>query len=181
MVLMDGQPRGGALGFADSVGHTDITFRVEPVIPGQMPGWLVGDHFNEVGTLKDITQRPNIDYKRYIEAQKRGEFLLVVARDGENNMVGYVALFVQPHPHYAHIKAAVDDAHYLIPRYRGMRLGKAMIEFAYRAAANMGAKIFVGRCKASSNHGKIYEEMGFELSDLVYVRDLTDVPSNEMG
>lgn len=174
MVLMDGQPRGGTLGFADGAGHTDIVFAVEPAVHNKLPPWLIGDHFNEVGTLKDVTQRPNIDYKRYMEAQAKGEFMLVVARDSNKDVIGYVALFIQPHPHYAHILVASDDAHYLVPRFRGLRLGKAMIEYAYKEAAARGAKIFVGRVKAASNHGKIYEEMEFELQDLVYVKDLTN-------
>jgi GNAT superfamily N-acetyltransferase len=136
---------------------------------GLPPARLLADHFQEIGPHKFGRANPDVD--EYADAERKGRLVYVVAhRAGE--MVGYMALVLRPHPHHRHIKVAVDDLHYLIPSLRGLGMGKQLIEFAEREAIKRGAQIICMRCSAHQPHGHIYESMDYELTDLVYTKDL---------
>lgn len=129
-------------------------------------------HYDEVARLKAVLGRPDIDLEKYRELQRKGELALIGAYCGDA-MVGYVFVVLSQHPHYKSVKVAVDDMHYLSPEYRQGMTGKTMLEVAEARARTMGAKVFTMRCKAGSGHGILFERMGYELTDLVYVKDLT--------
>jgi GNAT superfamily N-acetyltransferase len=82
---------------------------------------------------------------------------------------------MKPHLHYSATQVAINDVHFLRREYRGLGAGKAMIAFAEGAARAAGAKLFSMRCKAApeKDHGHIFTGMGYTLTDLVYVKDLT--------
>lgn len=135
---------------------------------------MFGDHYNEVGTQKHVLRRPSPDWNFYMAEQKAGRFLLLVARNDTGDVAGYVTMFVRRHPHYDTI-IANNDLTYLMPQYRSMGNGKAMIKEAERIATEMGASLFFWRTKkGKSEHGYIFESLGHELTELVYTKDLTD-------
>jgi GNAT superfamily N-acetyltransferase len=172
---MDGHPRGRAQ--PDQGGARDIlTFDIERLSRYSIPPALLEAHYKELAPLQHINKlKP--DWEAYSHMQQLGDLLFVTARITTRpcHMVGYMVLVVRPHLHYGDVLVAIDDIHYLAPEYRGAGWGKKLIEFAEQAAANMGAKIFSVRCKAKSNHGYIFESLGYELTDLVYIKDLTNV------
>lgn len=139
----------------------------------QPPAWMLHDHYVENAPLKD-TLKLDPDWSRYFEAQEKGEFLWVTARQA-GSIVGYMAVFLHPHPHYKGTIVAVDDVHYLMPVHRGNGNGKALIAFAEKAAFERGARVFSMRTKAEQSHGPLFEKLGYRLVDLVYVKELTDV------
>lgn len=136
-------------------------------------------HYEEVtrAPLKNVLK---IDpwWAEYLEIQDSGELVLVAAWDATvavpAPLVGYIILIVRPHLHYSGVTVAVNDLHYLYPEYRGAGWGKKMIEFAEDCAKKKGAKLFSMRTKAALSHGHIFEAMGYHLTDLVYVKDLTN-------
>jgi GNAT superfamily N-acetyltransferase len=154
----------------------EITLAVETLTPSTIPAWMLADHYAENAMFKDALKLAP-DWDTYIKAQSKGEFIFVSARevDGPKEIVGYVALFLRPHPHYRQTIVAVDDVHYLMPAYRGAGLGKIMLAFAEGAAKERGATIFSMRTKAGQDHGYIFTDMGYVLTDLVYVKDLRNV------
>jgi GNAT superfamily N-acetyltransferase len=149
----------------------DIRFAVEQLSQNLIPGWMLLDHYDENAPIKRVFKQ-DLDWSKYMEAQDKGEFFLVTARIGLGKMVGYMAMFLQPHLHYKQTKVARDDAHYLMPEYRGQGAGKAMIAFAEKMAAERGASVFSMRCKAAQSHGHIFESLGYKLTDLVYLKEL---------
>ncbi len=130
-------------------------------------------HYEEVAPMKDINKMAP-DWANYREMQDMGQLIFLTARNHDGEMVGYMVVVVRPHLHYRRTKVAIDDLHYLAPEYRGAGWGKKMISFAEQQAAKKGAKVFSMRCKAESNHGYIFESLGYKLTDLVYLKDLTD-------
>jgi GNAT superfamily N-acetyltransferase len=148
-------------------------FTVETFYPHTIPAWMLADHYEENAPMKEQLKLAP-DWSRYMEAQRRGEFLFLACRDAQTkDLVGYMAMFLHPHPHYRDTKVAVDDVHYLMPQYRGLGAGKAMIEIAENCAKERGATMFSMRCKAAQDHGAIFKKLGYELTDLVYIKDLT--------
>jgi GNAT superfamily N-acetyltransferase len=150
----------------------DIRFAVEQLSQNLIPQWLLLDHYDENAPIKRVFKQ-DLDWARYMEAQDKGEFFLVTARIGIGKLVGYMAIFLQAHLHYKQSKVALDDAHYLMPEYRGQGAGKKMIEFAEKTATERGATVFSMRCKADQSHGYIFEALGYKLTDLVFLKELT--------
>jgi GNAT superfamily N-acetyltransferase len=147
-----------------------IVFAVEALHPDLIPIELLRAHYEENAPMKR-TFKQALDWSHYLAAQEKGDFVLVTARmDGK--MVGYMAIFLQAHPHYMATTVALDDAHYLEPGCRGMGHGKKMIAFAEAVAAARGASVFSMRCKAAQPHGHIFEALGYKLTDLVYLKEL---------
>ena len=149
-----------------------VTFFVEVLGPATIPTTLMRAHYEELAPMKALLNLAP-DWSQYMEWQQKGEFILVTASN-DKIMVGYMAIILRPHLHYRETKMAVDDVHYLAPAYRGVGVGKEMIAFAEKTAWNAGARVFSMQCKAGLNHGYIFEGMGYELTDLVYLKDLSD-------
>lgn len=118
------------------------------------------------------------DWAEYQRLQEKGQLIFVAARSKRGRVAGYAIIVLRPHMHYAGAKVAYDDAHYLAPKYRSQGWGKKMIQYAEKVALAAGAKVFSMRTKAGEhNHGHIFESMGYQLTDLVYLKDLTNETS----
>jgi len=145
--------------------------QVEPLRPDTIPAWMFGDHVEESCPNKEVFKlKP--DWAYYFREQREGRFFMVSARNENWDIVGYVGMFIRPHHHYSDVVMATDDLHYLLPAYRGQKLGAFMLAFAEKVAAEKGASIFLMRCKANQPHGKIFEDMGYKLTDLTYLKDI---------
>lgn len=138
-------------------------------------------HYTEIATQKDVLNQPEPDWGMYVAQEEAGNLILVVARDPFGIIQGYCVLLLQQHPHYASVRVASDDLHYLEPRYRGVGTGKDMLYFAEKCAREAGASMMKLRLKAEKRpeDGKIFESMGYELTDLVYTKDIRDVGASQ--
>lgn len=67
-----------------------------------------------------------------------------------------------------------------MPRFRGLGVGKDLIAFSESVAAMCGAQMFVLREKYDmgverERHAHIFKSLGYELTDLVYTKDISNV------
>lgn len=139
-----------------------------------IPVPLLEAHHAEVGVMKGVLALEP-DWSEYERLQEKGQLIFVAARSKRGRVAGYAIIVLRPHLHYAGAKVAYDDAHYLAPKYRSQGWGKKLIQYAERIAAAAGAKVFSMRTKSGEhNHGHIFEAMGYKLTDLVYLKDLTN-------
>ncbi|HWS65711.1 MAG TPA: GNAT family N-acetyltransferase [Steroidobacteraceae bacterium] len=151
----------------------EVKFSVEMLRPGLIPAWMINDHFQENAKHRNVFERVDPDWDYYAEIQRKGELVMVIARDEKTlELVGYIALVLRPHPHYRTVKVAVDDLHYLLPSRRGLGAGKRMLQYAESAAREAGAQVFSMRHKAAQDHGHIFRALGYELTDMVYTKDI---------
>ena len=154
-----------------------LEFGVEHFSKDSIPRELLEAHHAEVGVLKDVLALEP-DWSEYEILQHKGQLIFVTARSRRDRVAGYALIVLRPHLHYAGAKVAYDDAHYLAPKYRSQGWGKKLIQYAEKVALAAGAKVFSMRTKAgSSNHGHIFESMGYQLTDLVYLKDLSNGPA----
>jgi GNAT superfamily N-acetyltransferase len=170
---MKAQPKPASPGGEQNLG---VRFSTELLRPGLIPAWMIHDHFQENAVHRDVFEQPDADWDYYMEAQRKGELIMVLTRDAKTlALVGYVALILRPHPHYRSVLVAIDDLHYLMPAYRGLGAGKLMMEYAEFVAHERGAQVFCLRHKAAQDHGHIFRSMGYELTDMVYTKDIRHV------
>lgn len=150
---------------------------VEVLTEHLIPDILMQAHYDESASFKSARSlAPN--WPIYVKLQAANELIFVTVRkrskSGWLDMLGYMAVVLRADMHACETIVAVDDVHFLLPEYRNLGLGKRMIAFAECAAAERGAKLFSMRCKAAANHGYIFEDLGYTLTDFVYVKELTD-------
>ncbi len=111
----------------------------------------------------------SIDEAKYEVLDKADILLILTARD-EGKLVGYALWFLMPHPHYsASGPMALQDMYYVLPEYRngtGARLLR-LSEAEYRKRGCIKA---IASCKAHQDHRKLFELMGWELSDYTMVK-----------
>jgi GNAT superfamily N-acetyltransferase len=140
-----------------------------------VPEAMLVAHARENNPLPD-TLELNPDWAFYRAEYRAGRLIFVTARAGRE-LIGYMTMTLRRHPHYSQVRIAIDDLHWLHPSYRGRGSGKAMIAFAEAAARQAGASIFSMRCKADSPHGWLFEQLGYRLTDHVYIKDLSHADS----
>lgn len=145
-----------------------LSFQVESVdswVADARP--LIHEHWQELGLDLDLAIDPDIDKMKLME--QAGAWFVMTARDA-GALVGYLLAIVSPHLHYKSSKPMlIVDAYYVRPDVRngaGARLLSFMEEFAKEKGA---IKIYLS-CKAHRDHSKLFEAMGYHLSDYAFIK-----------
>ena len=133
---------------------------------------MLHDHWKEIALYQDL-QILNPDYEKYYQAEKQNALIIATVRDAASNeLVGYHVTFLHQMLHYKNVIAALDDIHYLKPEYRAGWTAVRLIKFAEAEAKRRGAHLSIARAKAKSQHGALYQRLGYDLSDEVFFKRL---------
>ena len=84
-------------------------------------------------------------------------------------LVGYIVMVINRNLHYKQLLMATEDIHFLLPAYRKGLIGYRMLAKAKQEMKARGCRMAIIRCKAGMSHAPLFERLGGELSDLVYV------------
>jgi GNAT superfamily N-acetyltransferase len=128
------------------------------------------DHWTEIADHKDILKL-DPDIKRYFYLLEHKKIVVVSAREGEK-LVGYIIIFVSPHMHYQTVLFALEDIHYVLPEYRGRGIFKEILRTAEQVLTGMGVKFSTLRTKFKSDHGALFEELGYVPIEAIYMKRL---------
>ena len=131
-------------------------------------------HYDEVAPLKDLFKL-NLDVQTYLKLQAAGILHIVTARLN-GRLIGYVSLIIKEHIHYKDVLMATDDVHFLHPDFRKGGTGLRMLRFAEQKMREKGVKVMALRTKVASNHGVLFERLGFAATDVVYLKRLDQEP-----
>ena len=150
--------------------HTPaITYQVETLAATRdeaLP--LLERHYEEIAQFKDI-QKLDPDWDAYATMERAGRLWVMTVRD-HGALVGYIVMVIARALHYKQLLVAQEDIHFLLPEYRKGLTGYRMLVKAKQAMQARGCKMIIMRCKAEIvNHAPLFERLGGELSDLVYV------------
>lgn len=116
----------------------------------------------------------NPDEALYAELDRQGKLVVVGAAD-EGKPIGYIVFVVSHHPHYKHIKYAADDMHYLLPQYRAL-YGFRLLQEGEAAVRKRGCQFMTLRTKVKHDHGRLFERLGCEPLETVYIKRLVGEP-----
>jgi GNAT superfamily N-acetyltransferase len=144
------------------------TFQLEAVERWQADAKdLIYAHWQELGLDLDLEIAPA--YEKMKQLENLGAFKVITARS-EGRLVGYLLAIFSPHLHYS--KAApmfIVDAYYIAPDFR-RGMGAQMIRFAESEAKRLGAiKVYLS-CKVHQDHSKLFEALGYTLSDFAFIK-----------
>lgn len=146
------------------------TFQVEPVEDWASESKeLVHSHWQELGLDLDLEIAPDFENMAKLEAM--GMFKVITIRD-DGRMVGYLLAVVSTHLHYRNSpKMFIVDAYYVSPECRS-GTGVKLIRFAEDVAHRLGAiKIYLS-CKVHQDHTKLFQALGYRLSDFAFTKRL---------
>lgn len=128
---------------------------------------LIVAHWRELGMDLDLEIKPDIAKMKAL--QDLGVFKVITARD-EGKLAGYLLAVFSTHLHYSTSPPMfIVDAYYISPEYR-TGTGAKLIRFAESFAKNLGAiKIYLS-CKVHRDHTKLFEALGYRLSDYAFIK-----------
>jgi hypothetical protein len=128
---------------------------------------LVRAHWQELGLDLDLEIAPDVDKMKLMEGV--GMWKVLTAR-ADGVLVGYLLAVFSPHLHYRSSPPMfIVDAYYIAPDWR-TGTGAKLIRFAESFARELGAiKIYLS-CKVHCDHTKLFEALGYKLSDYAFIK-----------
>lgn len=135
---------------------------------------LLPAHYDELCVTKDFPLLP--DYVAYGRLCVAGMLKCIVARaDGE--LIGYALFIVSPHLHYSTCKTAFEDIYFLRKDQRLGRTGIRLFQFAEQALREDGVNRIIMHTKIHLDNSKLFEYLGYKLTDKLYTKLLSTEPS----
>lgn len=135
---------------------------------------LLPVHYDELCVTKDFPLMP--DYVAYGRLCTAGMLKCIVARS-EGELIGYALFIVSPHLHYSTCKTAFEDIYFLRKDQRLGRTGIRLFQFAEQALRDDGVNRIIMHTKIHLDNSKLFEYLGYKLTDKLYTKLLSTEPS----
>lgn len=130
---------------------------------------LIENHWAEVGSHRDVLVL-DPDHQLYRNLERAGRLHILTARvDGM--LAGYLFVLIAPHPRDRSAVIGRDDIFYVVPEYRRLRLGPAMIEEALRYLDGR-AHIVMFTAKLRRHHTDYLARFGFHPQEQTWAKVL---------
>lgn len=139
--------------------------RWRDVLPEMWP--LFPLHWEEMALDKDLI-KIDMDVERYANLDAMNMIHVTTVRD-EGSIVGYVICFIIRHMHYAKAgEMALADMYWLKPEYRKGTTGARMFLAMEDSLRERGIIRAHMSCKIHQDHTKLFERLGWKLTDLTF-------------
>lgn len=129
---------------------------------------LHGDEFTYDKEAKGDVD-PNWDLGLLLKNMHR--LYLSTARD-DGRLIGYFVFYTSPMAHYKSVTAAIEDTFYLLPEYRGNKIGYNFIKYSVSQMKATGATVLRVANKVKADYRKMWERLGFEQEEIVYTQTI---------
>jgi GNAT superfamily N-acetyltransferase len=133
-------------------------------------GELVRDYYTR--TIANHGMRPlAFKWETYKVLEQENACRLFLARE-DDTLVGFALYVVQDHLHHENQIVAHCTMIGVRPEYRNMGIGRALIGFAEAWFREHGVTHMVHHHRTIYNVKPLFEDMGFKLEELGYVKEL---------
>lgn len=126
---------------------------------------LAVDHYRELAAWRDVPYDP--DFEVYLG---NPNVRLFTVRDS-GVLIGYSVWFLCAERYSRNVVAAIEDAIYLDPEFRGRTIGYRFIQYCEDELGEE-ADIVYHHVNVSRDWSRVLEQMGHELVDVTYARRL---------
>ena len=127
-------------------------------------------HWQELALDRDKFPM-DVCHDRYLQFEAADALLLVTAR-ADGKLVGYYVGMILPHLHYQSSGKMLHTDMYFVKKEFRNGVGAKLLMCAQDAARKAGAVKMYLSTKAHSDHSKLFELLGFKLSDKMFVKNL---------
>ncbi|MFC5861095.1 GNAT family N-acetyltransferase [Acidicapsa dinghuensis] len=126
------------------------------------------EHWRELALHQDEIQL-SIDEEKYANLDRLGILLILTARE-DGRLVGYYLWFLMPHLHYASSgPMGLTDMYFVLPECR-RGTGAKLFLASERELRRRGVVKAITSCKVHEDHSEFLRALGWELSDLTFVK-----------
>jgi GNAT superfamily N-acetyltransferase len=123
-------------------------------------------HYSELALNQDkVPLDPQ--YNVYIERERRGELIFVVARE-EGVMIGYFIGFIAPGMHYKTCLTCTMDIFYVHPEKRMGTTGLKLFRFVEAALKRRGVQRWFMGSKVQADASALFERVGASKVEVYY-------------
>lgn len=130
-------------------------------------------HWQELALDKLLFER-DLDHERYLKMDEMGMIHVVTAR-ADGKLVGYIVCFVMPHMHYKSSGlVALADMYFLLREHRIGGVGVKMFMEMERGLKLRNVIRAHMSCKVHEDHTKLFEGMGWTLTDFTFSKLLVE-------
>lgn len=145
-----------------------LTFQVErwrDVFPEIEP--LTPAHWEEMALDRDLV-KIDMDVERYAKLDEMNMIHVTTVRD-DGNLAGYVICFIVTHMHYRSAgEMALADMYWLKPEYRRGFAGIRLFQTMERSLKERGIVRAHMSCKVHQDHTKLFQFLGWTLTDFTF-------------
>ena len=135
---------------------------------------LYKEHYAETEVLYLDTPM-DVDFERFGQSEKAGQFVLFTVRTAENDLVGYLQYYVFRDMHSQGMYIAREDAFFLTKSHRGGGLASKMVDYAEHCLKQLGCRYVGMSSKAPAGGpdiGRFLERKGYKPVALYYSKQL---------
>jgi L-amino acid N-acyltransferase YncA len=127
-------------------------------------------HWEELALNRDAIKLDMFE-ARYAEMEAAGALMIVTARSA-GRLVGYFITFLLPHLHYRSAGLmAHTDMYFVLKEFRN-GAGTKLILCVQEALKRRGVRKMYMSCKAHLDQTRLFEALGFTLSDKMFTKML---------
>lgn len=131
-------------------------------------------HWEELALNKDAI-KIDMDVERYAKLDEMNMIHVTTARE-DGNIVGYVICFIITHMHYRSAgEMALADMYWLRPEHRKGFTGLRLFQVMEQSLRDRGIVRAHMSCKVHQDHTKLFERMGWKLTDYTFGKMLQEV------
>lgn len=131
---------------------------------------LINKHWEEIALHKDKIPL-GFDVAKYQALEDSNLFYVMAVRDEQMVLVGYFLIFLMPHLHYMNAgPMAFTDIYWMEPSQRLGNAGIRLFIEAEKTMRELGAVKGYISCKAAHDKTRIFEALGWSLSDYSFTK-----------
>ena len=112
----------------------------------------------------------DINFDQYILQEKNGYLHLFTARNNKE-LIGYILGFIRPHSHNK-VLTYFNDCYYVKNKYRNNGIGTEFFKQQENDLNKLNVKRIIQFTKLHNSHQKLFESLGYTLSDIVVTKIL---------
>jgi len=126
-------------------------------------------HYEELCVTKEFELEP--DYDAYRRVAQAGMLRCVTVRN-DDELIGYVIFFISPHLHYKSCVTATEDIYFVRKDFRKGRVGIKLFQYAEQVLRHCGVQRIVMNTKVHLDNSKLFEYLGYKMTDKVFTKIL---------
>ena len=126
-------------------------------------------HYEELCVTKDFPMSP--DWEAYKRIANAGMLRTITCRV-DDELIGYIVFFVQPHLHYSTCKTAFEDIYFVKKEYRKGRVGIKLFQYAEQVLKERGVNRIIMHTKVHLDNSRLFEYLGYKQTDKVFTKIL---------
>jgi GNAT superfamily N-acetyltransferase len=130
---------------------------------------ILPEHYDELCVTKEFPFDP--DWDMYKAMASSGMLRTITVRN-DSELIGYIAFFIQPHPHYKSCKTAYEDVYFIKKEYRKGRIGIKLFQYAEKVLKDRGINRIIVHTKIHLDNSRLLEYLGYKHTDKLFTKVL---------